>query len=440
MGIELQEVLYSKRQWWVETGEALEVLKTLPDASVHMCVTSPPYFGLRKYEAGSKEIGKEELVEKYVENLIAIFREVRRVVRGDGIVWLNIGDSYLEDGNLAGVPWSVAKAMQADGWNLRSDNLWIKMSPMPQSQKGWRWERCRGKKKKAQAIRKDNYRGKAHGPKAGSFTDRWNTGEGKAEWEDCPGCDKCKDTDGFVLRKGSWRTTLAHEYLFMFSKNEEYYADGYGVRQQIAASTILRDRYTRVLDDDEEQYAVRHDHESISNPEEGANLRSYLIFQGENFKGDHYAVFPPDLPATCIKLGTSENGVCSKCGAPFARVMEKVGSHQTRGAGPNQKEEKMGKKISLGDNLQNNGCVSDYATLGWRPSCQCKTDKCPAVVLDVFSGSGTTGIACQRTCRRYIGIELNPEFAENSRVRLRTRGGKIIKAAPKEKKQGFGIL
>lgn len=150
------------------TGDSLVILPTLESESVQCCVTSPPYWGLRDYEHPA-QIGAEPSPELYVENLVAIFREVRRVLRKDGTVWLNVGDGYarnggtgnhgpnavvgntkkliqkrnckvpdcwgLKDRDLIGLPWRVAFALQADGWILRSKITWVKKNPMPESVK-----------------------------------------------------------------------------------------------------------------------------------------------------------------------------------------------------------------------------------------------------------------------------------------------------------------
>ena len=147
-------------------GDATEVLRTLPAESIQCCVTSPPYFGLRDYGVEG-QIGLEATPEAYVERLVGVFREVRRVLRDDGTLWLNIGDSYagyhgnknaaycdapsnkggyfenqrastvglsgLKPKDLVGIPWRVAFALQADGWYLRSDIIWHKPNPMPES-------------------------------------------------------------------------------------------------------------------------------------------------------------------------------------------------------------------------------------------------------------------------------------------------------------------
>ena len=112
-------------------GDALDTLHTLKAQSVHCCVTSPPYWGLRDY-GHDGQIGLEATPQEYVAKMVEVFREVRRVLVCDGSLWLNLGDCY-EDKNLVGIPWRVALALQADGWYLRSDIIWHKPNPMPES-------------------------------------------------------------------------------------------------------------------------------------------------------------------------------------------------------------------------------------------------------------------------------------------------------------------
>ena len=156
----MSEPAYTDGVARVYLGDAREVLRDLPDESVQCCVTSPPYWGLRDYGLGDRGIGLEPTVEEWVAKLVEVFREVRRVLRPDGTLWLNVGDSYAADrtyqvrdnkhidvGNtrasrvpgglkpkdLIGMPWKLAFALQADGWYLRSDIIWAKPNPMPES-------------------------------------------------------------------------------------------------------------------------------------------------------------------------------------------------------------------------------------------------------------------------------------------------------------------
>ena len=116
----------------IHVGDAFDRLRLLPDECIHTCITSPPYYGLRDY-GEDDQIGLEETPEEYVVNLVAVFREVRRVLRDDGTLWLNLGDSYGKDKQLVGIPWRVAFALQQDGWYLRQDIIWHKPNPMPES-------------------------------------------------------------------------------------------------------------------------------------------------------------------------------------------------------------------------------------------------------------------------------------------------------------------
>lgn len=115
-----------------QTGNCLDILPTMEAGSVNCCVTSPPYFGLRDY-GNDEQIGLEETPEAFVESMVNVFREVKRVLADDGTLWLNLGDSYGKEKQLIGIPWRVALALQADGWYLRQDIIWSKPNPMPES-------------------------------------------------------------------------------------------------------------------------------------------------------------------------------------------------------------------------------------------------------------------------------------------------------------------
>tara|TARA_R100001163_G_scaffold64054_2_gene57375 strand:+ start:4691 stop:5563 length:873 start_codon:yes stop_codon:yes gene_type:complete len=119
-------------------GDCLDKLKELPDQSIHTCVTSPPYFNLRNYNDEDKQLGMEDTPEQFVNNLVQVFREVKRVLRDDGTVWLNLGDSFLPNKQLGCIPFKVAIALQQDNWILRQDIIWHKPNPMPESVK----DRC----------------------------------------------------------------------------------------------------------------------------------------------------------------------------------------------------------------------------------------------------------------------------------------------------------
>jgi hypothetical protein len=155
----------SDHRYDLRVGDCIDGMRSLPDGAVNTCITSPPYYGLRDYGCGG-QIGLEDTPEKFVQRLVGVFREVRRVLRGDGTLWLNLGDTYSSGGrgggaegsmqaanlgsvtgevfkpwkvqgyrekNLLGIPWKVAFALQADGWYLRQDIIWSKPNPMPES-------------------------------------------------------------------------------------------------------------------------------------------------------------------------------------------------------------------------------------------------------------------------------------------------------------------
>ena len=114
-------------------GDCVESFKKLEDQSINTCITSPPYWGLRNYNDEEKQLGMEDTPEEFTENLVKVFREVKRVLRDDGTAWLNLGDSYGKNKQLTGIPWRVAFALQQDGWYLRQDIIWHKPNPMPES-------------------------------------------------------------------------------------------------------------------------------------------------------------------------------------------------------------------------------------------------------------------------------------------------------------------
>ena len=382
-------------------GDCRTVLKSLPDQSVHCIVTSPPYFGLRSYGVGIEngEIGCESTPDAYVAELVAVFRECRRVLRDDGTCWLNLGDSYAattgssgaslkstlatkptaaktaaqrdigswkrgmgecKPKDLIGIPWLVAFALRADGWYLRSDIIWAKPNPMPES-----------------------------------VTDR---------------------------------CTKSHEYLFMLTKKPRYYFDQEAVRETQSELTVRMygHRQDGMQQRDLTKYsegAGRRDNASLARnvTEDGKrNIRSVWTIATQPFSGSHFAVMPPDLIEPCIKAGTSEKGCCPECGAPWVRM---TGRENQPEAYPDRKydrsDPKFATKRNLGARYQAQLDANPMKTLGWSPSCSCpQHTPRPCTVLDPFFGAGTTGLVADRLQRNCIGIELNSEYAAMARKRL----------------------
>jgi len=281
------------------TGDCLDNLRRLPTGRAQTCVTSPPYWGLRDYEMDG-QIGLEETLAEYIARLVDVFREVRRVLRSDGTLWLNLGDSYvgswgaqghpsaptfvprrtrtgslkrtpgLRNKDMLGVPWRVAFALQADGWILRQDIIWHKSNPMPESVK-----------------------------------------------------DRC---------------TKAHEYMFLLSPSEQYYFDWPAIREP--AKTGVRFETTRVSG----RSLRKQTNDGLR------TKRSVWTVATRHFHGTHFATFPPALIEPCILAGTKPGNV----------------------------------------------------------------------VIDPFSGAGTTGLVALTHGRRYWGCDLNPNYTALAQTRLDT--------------------
>lgn len=332
--------------WRVLVGDCRDVLKSLPAGSVHTCITSPPYFGLRDYGTGQweggdpdcehrhrnirrdrshgtctrcgavrvdRQIGLDESLDEYVAALVDVFRGVRRALRDDGTAWLNLGDSYATSGmrhaqgikpkDLIGVPWMVAFALRADGWHLRSDIVWAKPNPLPES-----------------------------------VTDR---------------------------------PTCSHEYVFLLSKQPRYFYDAAAIREDDCGHT----NSNRGRPND----PYRRPPPLGWRPGSGRNKRDVWTVAVGTFAGAHFAVYPPALIEPCVLAGCPERA-CAQCGEPWRR--------------PPDGEEAA-------------------------PACGCDADWRPGVVLDPFTGAGTTGVVALRHARSFVGIELNAGYAEMARDRIR---------------------
>ena len=395
-------------------GDCRETLKTLPAESVHCVVTSPPYFGLRDYGCDG-QIGLEASPAEFVSEMVNVFREIRRVLRDDGTVWLNLGDSYagswgaqgrpqgngemsgrsvasarqiashprftgktgtrgaeigLKPKDLMGIPWRVAFALQADGWWLRQDNIWNKPNPMPES-----------------------------------VTDRF-----------------CK----------------SHEYVFLLTKSADYFFDYIAAQEPVSGTAHSRGNGINPKAAANSEGCRQNESFSgaINGMVEKRNKRSVWTVSTQPYKGAHFATFPPDLIRPCIMAGTSEHGCCPECGSPWERVIEsvrvatrpgkntkvKVPSGWDTNTGSHGSIHKEGRRSS--DEVGNRDPerhVTTTKTIGWQPTCECglpDTGNIPCTVLDPFNGSGTTGQVARECGCHYIGCELNPEYVELTKKRL----------------------
>ena len=426
---------------------ARETLRALPEESVQVVLTSPPYWGLRDYGNPPEvwgdgewegQLGMEPTPQQFVKNLVEIFREVRRVLRPDGLLWLNLGDSYAGGGragknseyhekhtmfgkttdkehvgkfglpqavpeglkakDLVGVPWRTALSLQEDGWWLRAAPPWVKANCMPES---------------------------------------------------------CTD-----------RPTTAHEYWFMLAKSPQYFYDMDGARKGHLPSSLSRYEYG--LHQTPDPNAIKGSLQDrmqagMGNSERmgdfmrdtGRNRRTsdwwfesmdILIAEQEDrlaylrdlreskrgllvsedgipegmlspvlpYKGAHFAVMAPPMIEPIIKTGTSRAGCCAKCGAPWERDVDVV-----RVKDPTRHTGRASTGCSDRNDADTERQIRFSATKGWKPGCSCGTEPVPCVVLDPFSGSGTTGmVAWQQGCS-YIGLDVNPGYLDLAISRIR---------------------
>jgi DNA modification methylase len=373
-------------------GDCRDVLPTLPSESVHCVVTSPPYYGLRDYGTPG-QLGLESTPAEYIATMVSVFREVRRVLRSDGTLWLNIGDSYsggtmgrndmltlprpkgghrtapdyaisranvagLKPKDLIGVPWMLAFALRDDGWYLRSDIIWSKPNPMPES-----------------------------------VTDR---------------------------------PTKAHEYLFLFSKRARYYYDADAIREEaVYGYSPSPDGMFKKVGDAFTQPQRVPGRVIPGDGTGGRNKRSVWEIATEPFPEAHFATYPTALVEPCIKAGTSERGVCSECGAPWMRDREPTPGYAQRLAHANDRGDWYDRATTTEKRVdgtkqgkQEGGITAEYVTVGWQPSCLHEAKPVPATVLDPFAGAGTTGLVADRLGRDAVLIELSPSYAVMGRDRI----------------------
>ena len=250
-------------------GDCRTVLPTLPAGSVQCCVTSPPYYGLRDYGVAG-QMGQESSPAEYVADMVALFREVRRVLADDGTLWLNIGDSYANPGHskgnpgsgrnsaakaeigwvkpysktgeglknkdLIGIPWEMAFALRADGWYLRSDIIWHKPNPMPES---------------------------------------------------------CTD-----------RPTSAHEHVFLFAKRDRYFYDADAIKETATASPRAVSSRSKATDKQQLEGRQLNGNLGWDRPEMGRNARNVWTIATQPYSSAHFATMPPALAERCIQAGT----------------------------------------------------------------------------------------------------------------------------------------
>ena len=446
----------------------------LRDGCVHAVVTSPPYWQQRDYGLGEAGIGLEGTMQNWLDAMSRVSKEIFRVLRPDGVYWCNIGEKYLPDQTLSGMSDALKNRFIADGWHHKSTIIWSKPNPMPESLSGWRWERCRVKVRSgmipARNLGLPTGDGSSWKP---AGTDNYDM---TAEYTDCPGCEKCAVSGGLVLRRGAWRPTTSHEYIFMLTKTDKYFADGEAVREAhncpsnpkmltqalgqspqtkhgtnfkgrkldgIARETfeVTKRQYNPAgrnartvwqIDDTLGEFIRYCEVQGVSIP---ALLDGFLagqdemptvwIFPTQGWPGAHFATFPEELPRRCLKASLSERGCCPKCKAAWARVVEKgyrapaqedvIAEMVAKGV-PRQKANLYGNP-TRNPNLY---AADPDKTVGWLPTCTCDAgDPIPMIVLDPFCGSGTTGVVARELGHHFIGLDLSRKYlVSEAQVRL----------------------
>jgi DNA modification methylase len=389
----------------------------LADHSVHMVATSPPYYAVRDYDGDQEasslgEIGNEESPEEHIANLVTVLDDAARVLRPDGVLYLNYGDTFagsgglnmtskintrggklnsygprkvadVPNGNLLLLPHRIALALQARGWIIRDDTVWWKDDPMPEPGLGWRIE--------THLIR-----------------------TGPTSWQQCPGCDQCSEYGGFRPRRASWRRTRAHEYVIQAVRNMGYFSDHEAVRRLLGLDK---------------------------------NPPSVITTKTSSYRGGHPATYPPDLIAPMIAASCPKY-TCPECGQGWVPVIERI-KHPTR----NVEAQRLASTSRTGRGDRKvagpSGQLDETELLGYLPSCDCFADRrpqiggmgdrvdrmrglcaaslaevphLPGIVLDPFMGSGTTGLVARELGRRWIGLDISKPYLDLE-AKLRTGSG-----------------
>jgi len=389
----LEAVTHGEGLWALHAGDALSVLRTLPSESVHCVVTSPPYWGLRDYGVEG-QLGVERTPEEYIARVVTILHEARRVLRAEGTLWLNLGDSYANDTKwggatsgkhrravhaqevgrgkrdtglkakeLVGIPWRTALALREDGWCLRSEIIWSKPSVMPESVRD--------------------------------------------------------------------RPTRSHEHVFLLARGPRYFFDAYAVREPCASLDPKHPSYrpsaVAISEKGRREFAGKH-RSARSYDAAGRNIRTVWTIATRPFKGAHFATFPPKLVELAILAGTSERGCCATCGAPWTRRVareRRLDGEPTRGLGAFRSSDRAAPDTAQGVGHWRIGTA--VTSVGWQRGCACESEATvPCTVLDPFAGSGTTGLVALERGRRFVGIDLNPEYVVMAGDRL--QGAKIAGA------------
>ncbi|MDB5730734.1 MAG: methylase domain protein [Variovorax sp.] len=460
-------------------GDCRTTLARLAERTFHTCVTSPPYWGLRDYGTEPLEwpaiayaplaglpacvdvpamtcsLGLEPTLEAFIGHMVLVFREVRRVLRDDGTLWVNMGDSYagsrrgagyvgepseslagpqtthsraakqkltasrrrdaqpvprsdvcvagLKAKDLVGQPWRLALALQADGWWLRSDVIWHKPNPMPESTKD---RPTKAHEYVFLLAKSERYFYDANAIKEPASEDthaRYARGRS----------DTHKHDERAQLVPGQRQQTISKSFEHM-RKPVAGWATRGGSHSTIEHAQADATRPAKLLHNpkaapaDSGIKANESFQAATAHVLEDRNKRSVWTVATEGYKDAHFATFPTKLIEPCILAGTSAKGCCPACGAPWSRLTavsySNPGNRTTNGARSTENRE-----ITAGFKQRLEKSVE---TLGWEQGCLCEAaPPVPCRVLDCFGGSGTTGLVSDRLGCDAVLCELSPSYA-----------------------------
>lgn len=507
--------------WRILQGDVLDRLRELPAESVQCCVTSPPYWGLRDYGVPG-QIGMEATPDEHVAKLVEVFREVRRVLRNDGVLWLNYGSFYADArlasrhggerdksrreprDSLSGDP----ACPRSDGGREVDESRRSSRTSQPQHESAQQCEsedqhmgasvvvpgapptspfdapestmRQSSPQLQAECSRSVSTASVQSSPQT-SLLDALESAcrdarRGKSGTSSLLSLlvdhiedrepsllawaystiafrkFKSKDLvnmpailaealrlDGWYVRSDCiWhkpnpmvesvrdRPTKAHEYVFLLSKSARYFYD-IDAAKEIAVNPVrwatdANDYFKSSVGDASESPRRDGSIRKVQLETGVRNLRTVWTVTTEPYPEAHFATFPEALAERCIKAGTSAHGACSKCMAPWERVVERV---RTLDGRPMDQPQKRGEHNRWSEDQNGprpgNGRYGTRTTeIGWQPTCDCGADVTPCVVLDPFAGSGTTLAVAERLGRDSIGIELNPAYIAMAERRIRS--------------------
>jgi DNA modification methylase len=415
---------------WIWWSDVMDFLCQLPDSYVDLVVTSPPYFHARSYDVDG-QLGLEPTIEQFVATLVAVFSEVRRILKKSGNLFINLGDGYSRDGiaavnpvgktgqmkgrkldgrqhqrgrieglepkNLMGIPWRVALALQQNGWILRGDAPWLKKSTLPESVRDrfvksheyvFHFAKSQDYFFDLDAIRKPASDVSLARISQPNFA---NQKGGKKDYG----------------KTGVNRNRSARKALEGFAENP-----GRNYRSTDMWFTSLDEQISRLQDELTHLVNLRDNGGILA----GDRTIDAFVVNPEPSAFQHYAAYPTKLVEPCILAGCPEE-VCGKCGKPYEAVIEREFVPQQ-----DVSAERVAYRGKMHDKNQWDGFPRGHTVTKRGPNqpiCKCGAGSKPGLVLDPFAGTNTTGLVAERHGRNWIGCELNPDYIKIAKEKLR---------------------